>query len=304
MMRILWQCDFDELTMAREAPWRWRGITRINSVILPATVALLMSAPVAMAAAVAAPTMASVATPALAKPKAARPASASPRVKRILAMLYRRGKTLQNFSAAVRVTVNHLRSGETDINIGRIWYQRAKTGRTRFDIHFSILAVDGAIARHHADHDIIFDGRWLIDRNGSAKIYRKIEIAPPGARFNPLKLGQGPIPIPIGQRPQTVEREFQIVPVKVKHQRPHTVAIKLKPRDPKAFTFDSLTFVISTRLQLPVLIRRIDPDGTPTTAVFSKIVINKPMHHSFHVSPPPSDAGWTVTIKHMKRSAH
>ncbi len=277
-------------------------IMRIVLVALPTAAAILTPGLHATAASIAEPTMAAVTTPAMAKPKTARPASVSPRVKAILTMLYRRGKTLKNFSAAVRVTVNHLRSGETDINIGRIWYQRAKSGRTRFDIHFSILAVDGAIARHHADHDIIFDGRWLIDRNGSAKIYRKIEIAPPGGHFNPLKLGQGPIPIPIGQRPKTVEREFQIALVKVKHQGPHTVGIKLKPRDPKAFTFDSLTFVINTRLKLPVLIRRVDPDGTPTTAVFSKIVINKPMHHSFHVSPPPSDAGWTVTIKRIKRS--
>jgi hypothetical protein len=47
----------------------------------------------------------------------------------------------------------------------------------------------------------------------------------------------------------------------------------------------------------------VDPDGTPTTAVFSKTVINKPMHHSFHISPPPADAGWTVTIKRIKNGS-
>ncbi len=274
---------------------RWQGLN-------PMRVAAASVAALAAMAATPGLTVQAVTThrPAMAQKVAA---PVSPQVMRLLTMLYHRGKTLHNFKADVRVTVNHLRSGETDINMGRIWYQRTKNGRTRFDIHFSILAVDGAIARHHADHDIIFDGRWLIDRNGSAKIYRKIEVAPPGAHFNPLKLGEGPIPIPIGQRPETVLREFKITVVQMKHQPRHTVAIKLIPKNPKAFTFDSLTFVISTRLQLPISIRRVDPDGTPTTAVFSKIIVNKVMHHSFHISPPPSNAGWTVMIKRLKRSA-
>ena len=241
-----------------------------------------------------------LAAPAPVKQLPAAPAPVNPTIMHILQMLYHRGKTLKNFRAAVRVTVHHLRSGETDINIGRIWYEHSRKGHTRFDIHFSILAVDGAIARHHADHDIIFNGRWLIDRNGSAKIYRKIEIAPPGRHFNPLKLGEGPIPIPVGQRPLTVLREFHVNMPAKKTLPAHCVAIKLTPRNPKAFTFDSLTFIINTRLKLPVSIRRVDPDGTPTTAVFSKIIINKPMHHSFHISPPPVDEGWTVTIKRIK----
>ncbi|MGC8561052.1 MAG: LolA family protein [Phycisphaerae bacterium] len=247
--------------------------------------------------------LAAMAASAPAKPSPPMPAPANPKIMSILQMLYHRGETLKNFQAHVRVTVNHLRSGETDINIGRIWYEHPRKGHTEFDIHFSILAVDGAIARHHADHDIIFDGRWLIDRNGSAKIYRKIEIAPPGRHFNPLKLGEGPIPIPVGQRPLTVLREFHVKMPAKKKLSPNCVAIKLTPRNPKAFTFDSLTFLINTRLKLPVSIKRVDPDGTPTTAVFSKIVINKPMHHSFHISPPPADAGWTVTIKRIKNAS-
>ncbi len=225
---------------------------------------------------------------------------ASPQVMKILGMLYHRGGTLKNFTANLRVTIKHLRSGETDINLGKIWYENKK-GHTRFDIHFSILAVDGAIARHHADHDIIFDGRWLIDRDGSAKIYRKIEIAPPGTHFNPLKLGQGPIPIPIGQRPATVLREFHVRLLKPVKTQPHLVVLKLIPRDPKAFTFLSLTFWINTELQLPISIRRVDPDGTPTLAAFSKIKINAAMHHSFHVSPPPSNAGWTISIQRARK---
>ncbi len=213
----------------------------------------------------------------------------------ILKALQRRGKTLRNFQAHLVVQVHHLRTDEKDMNIGHIWYQQ-KNATTRFDIRFNMLVVDGAIAKRHADHDIVFDGRWLIDRNGSAKIFRKIEIAPPGRKFNPLRLGQGPIPIPIGQKPSDVEREFHVQLLKNKKMPPHTVGLKLIPRDKSAFTFVEVDFWINTHVWLPVKIIRTDPDGTPTTAILSKIVLNKSMRHDFHLSPPGQ--GWTVVVKH------
>ena len=215
----------------------------------------------------------------------------------ILNALQSRGKTLRNFQAHLVVQVHHLRTDEKDMNIGHIWYQQ-KNSTTRFDIRFNMLVVDGAIAKRHADHDIVFDGHWLIDRNGSAKIFRKIEIAPPGKKFNPLRLGQGPLPIPIGQKPADVEREFHVQLLKNKKMPPHTVGLKLIPRDKSAFTFVEVDFWINTRLWLPIKIIRTDPDGTPTTALLSKVVLNKPMRHDFHLSPPGS--GWTVVVKHYR----
>ena len=217
------------------------------------------------------------------------------RILKILKALRQRGKTLHNFQAHLVVRVHHLRTDEKDMNIGHIWYQQSN-GTTRFDIRFNMLVVDGAIAKRHADHDIVFDGRWLIDRNGSARIFRKIEIAPPGKKFNPLRLGQGPIPIPIGQKPADVEREFHVQLLKNKKMPPHTVGLKLIPRDKSAFTFVDVDFWINTHVWLPVKIIRTAPDGTPTTAILSKIVLNKPMRHDFHLSPPGS--GWTVVVKH------
>ena len=213
----------------------------------------------------------------------------------ILKALQQRGKTLRNFQAHLVVQVHHLRTDEKDMNIGHIWYQQ-KNSTTRFDIRFDMLVVDGAIAKRHADHDIVFDGHWLIDRNGSARIFRKIEIAPPGRKFNPLRLGQGPIPIPIGQKPADVEKEFHIQLLKNKNMPPHTVGLKLVPRDKSAFTFVEVDFWINTHDWLPVKIIRTDPDGTPTTAILSKIVLNKSMRHDFHLSPPGQ--GWTVVVKH------
>ncbi len=219
-----------------------------------------------------------------------------PAVYKWLRSLDERGQTLHNFSADIRMSVHHLRTDEKDINIGRIWYQTLK-GRTRFDIRFNVLVVDGAIARRHANHDIVFDGRWLIDRDGAAKIYRKVQVAPPGLHYDPLKLGQGPIPIPIGQSPAAVEKNFTVSLVPAVKADAGLIHLKLVPIDAKAFTFKRLELWIDPKLDLPVRILRIDPDSTPTLAVLTKVNVNGAMHHDFHVRPPPANAGWTIDIQ-------
>ncbi|NNM85821.1 MAG: outer membrane lipoprotein carrier protein LolA [Phycisphaerales bacterium] len=214
----------------------------------------------------------------------------------VLHALQDRGTTLKDFSANLRVRVHHLRTDETDINIGKIWYQR-QGSTSRFDIHFDILAVDGAIARKHADHDLVFDGRWFIDRDGAAKIFRKTEVAPPGSVVNPLKLGQGPLPIPIGQDPHEVLKDFHAQLLLNANGMEHLI---LKPRDKKVFDFDKLQFWIDPKLGIPVKIRRTDPDGTPTTATFTNIKINTGKAHDFHVHVPAPGSGWTVILQPWK----
>ncbi len=230
----------------------------------------------------------------------ARTAATSARVMRILRLLQKRAQTLHNFTADVRVKTHHLRTGETDIDIGRIWYQR-RGSRTRFDIRLDTLVVDGAIAKRHADHDFIFAGRWLIDRNGAAKIFRKTPVAPPGRRVNPLELGEGPIPIPIGRNPAAVLREFTVRLVKNRRRAPGLIHLRLTPRHKNMFTFKRLDFQIDRRIRLPVKIVRINSDGSPTTATLRHVRINQKMSHHFRIQTPPAGSGWTVEIHHWKQ---
>ncbi|HMD54448.1 MAG TPA: hypothetical protein VKJ65_07870, partial [Phycisphaerae bacterium] len=220
----------------------------------------------------------------------------SPQIMQCLQMLQQRGSTLQNFSADLQVTTDHARTQEEDIDIGAIHYQQS-AGSTQFDIHFDELVVDGAIASTNADHDILFDGQWLIDRDGSAKVYRKTQIAPPGGKFDPLKLGEGPIPIPIGQDPQEVLREFDVTLLPVDKSHAGLEGVRLVPRDPAAFTFTQMDFWIDPKTQLPLQIIRTDPDGDVTTAALKNFQINKSMNFVFQVQPPDENSGWTVEVQ-------
>jgi Flp pilus assembly protein TadD len=46
----------------------------------------------------------------------------------------------------------------------------------------------------------VFDGRWLTERIPEEQLVLKREVAPPGAKFDPLKIGEGPLPLPLGQK--------------------------------------------------------------------------------------------------------
>jgi hypothetical protein len=226
----------------------------------------------------------------------------SPQIESELQMLQQRGSTLQNFSADLEVTTDHARTQEEDIDIGNIHYQQGQSG-TQFDIHFDELVVDGAIASRNADHDILFDGQWLIDRDGAAKVYRKSQIAPPGQKFNPLKLGEGPIPIPIGQDPAEVLREFVVTLLPSDKEHAGLQGLRLVPHDPAAFTFTQMDFWIDPNIQLPVQIIRTDPDGDITTAALKNFQINKPMDFVFQVQPPDAASGWTVEVQPWQGSS-
>ncbi len=198
----------------------------------------------------------------------------SPLVWKTLGMLQRRGKTLHNFSADLLLTTSHPRTGETDENTGRVWYM--KRGKIiRFAIHFDKLIVDGSVAQAHARHDIVFDGRWLVDRDARAKIFRKTELVPPGKVYNPLKLGQGPVPVPIGQNRNKVLHDFQVTVAalpKGKRGRgalagpnlapSHTVCLRLVPKIRNVYRFKRLDVFINTKLQLPVEVVRTGVDGS------------------------------------------
>ncbi len=69
--------------------------------------------------------------------------------------------------------------------------------RRRFAIRFDQVVVGDR--RERDGRTFVFDGEWLTERIPSDKLMLKRQVAPPGAGFDPLKVGEGPLPIPLGQ---------------------------------------------------------------------------------------------------------
>ena len=80
--------------------------------------------------------------------------------------------------------------------------------KRKFAILFDTLVIDtrkSDVKKHY-----IFDGRWLAEIDHEHKLYVSREIVPPGRVLDPLKLGEGPFPLPIGQRKQRVLERFVV----------------------------------------------------------------------------------------------
>ena len=77
-----------------------------------------------------------------------------------------------------------------------------------FAVRFTHLFLDDV--RHEDRQDWIFDGRWLVERRYAAEQYVAREMARPGDEIDPLRLGEGPLPIPIGQRKADILARYEV----------------------------------------------------------------------------------------------
>jgi hypothetical protein len=46
----------------------------------------------------------------------------------------------------------------------------------------------------------VFDGQWLLELDFATRHFTRRQVVAPGETFDPLRIGEGPFPIPIGQR--------------------------------------------------------------------------------------------------------
>ncbi|MEO1717310.1 MAG: hypothetical protein AAFR76_09385, partial [Planctomycetota bacterium] len=78
----------------------------------------------------------------------------------------------------------------------------------RFAIRFDQTVVGGR--RERDGRTFVFDGEWLTERIPSEKLMLKRQVAPPGADFDPLKVGEGPLPIPLGQAKADILERYAV----------------------------------------------------------------------------------------------
>lgn len=55
----------------------------------------------------------------------------------------------------------------------------------------------------------VFDGRWLVEQDFKSKSYVRREIAREGDETDPMRLGEGPLPLPIGQKKQAILERYE-----------------------------------------------------------------------------------------------
>jgi hypothetical protein len=121
---------------------------------------------------------------------------------------------INTFGADVIYTRVFSLAGDEQTRQGKLAYQTITRGTAtepasrRFAIEFDTLRVGRRVDKESKFY--IFDGEWLVEKLPSEKLFIKRQVVAPGERFDPLRIGEGPFPVPVGQRREDVLSRYYV----------------------------------------------------------------------------------------------
>ncbi len=191
-------------------------------------------------------------------------------VEDLLDRLERSSADLRDFQARIRYDIWDAVTEEKQIRSGELIYQvDPDDGSRRFAILFDTF-IFGNRQEKEAKHYIFADG-WLVEIDHERKQFIKRQIVAPGKTFDPLKLGEGPFPLPIGQPKNEVLARFD---VKLLDAPSDPFLAKLltdrdvegmvlfpKPNTPEAEKFQRVELFYDRETMLPIGINAVAADA-------------------------------------------
>lgn len=183
-------------------------------------------------------------------------------IEALLDRLEARSAELRGFVAKITYEKYDDLLGRREIRSGELLYRvNSETANKTFAILFDKLIINRRQS-NHLQH-FIFDGRWLaeIDHESTPKQFIKRELVAPGETFDPLKLGEGPIPLPIGQSKSDVLARFNVAKASLpelgllSRLDPESVnSLRLVPKEhtPEAQEFSWIDIFYDRKTDLPV----------------------------------------------------
>lgn len=133
--------------------------------------------------------------------------AANASVDDVLEALHKRGDHLTDFDADVTQTTYDPASGDATVLSGRVLFHRSAGGETKVRVTFDARK-DGDKAPKPYKKEYALAGQWLVERDYARKRETRTQVLRPGEQIDLFKLGSGPFPLPIGQDPAEVKRQF------------------------------------------------------------------------------------------------
>lgn len=241
----------------------------------------------------------------------------------LLAALEKADEGVRTLSADVRYDRTMKLAGDRHIREGRLYFvqepaaQDAKKRKRSFGVHFDTLLVGERLA--DSPQVFVFDGVWFVEKRAAEKRYTKREVARAGDDFDPLKVGEGPMPLPIGQKAADIKAKYRaelLDPADGLREEekaglpflsntwqlrltPHPVAVEPgKPRPREEFKEIRLWYQRDTLL--PRLARTTSRGGDESFVVLLNLRTNETLPpDALDASEPPADAGWDVQVERL-----
>ena len=160
----------------------------------------------------------------------------------------------------------------------------------------------------------VFDGGWLFEFDDQRHQLIARELVPPGEQLDPLRIGEGPIPIPIGQKKEQVCQRFEVKftaqPVEPLLKRLENIqGLALHPKKNTGVDPDLGAICVWYDLAtlMPVAVTVTTKGGDEKILLLTKIEVNKALDDSatalLATEPPastPNGAAWRKDVRPYK----
>lgn len=220
------------------------------------------------------------------------------RVDRILTRLETR--EVRDLTAKVEWRLDYVGEDDPTVKLGQIWYMNADPV-PKFLAHFRQSRLGNRL--NEIDERHMFDGEWYVELQSATRTLTRRLIRRPDEEINPYRLGEGPFPVPFGQKKSDILREFEVAIVEPgdgKSAAPsNTHHLRLTPREDSQTgrTYKRVDLWIGTPEHeysgLPVKVRasKLDPSGqvnSHITVTFSEARLNQGFSsNTFELRKPP-----------------
>ncbi len=206
-----------------------------------------------------------------------------------------RGKTLNDFTADVRLQEDDEAVGNSIMRTGKVWFQKLPGNDARMRLTLDKKTVRGKTFEEKLEY--VYANGWLTDRDYGRKTNVRRQVVRPGEKINLLKLGQGPLPLPLGQDKADVHRLFEVRKIEPAKAGPaNTVDLQLTPKPGTKYEhkFDSVDFWIDTASEMPVKIQTTDGPEVRTWDL-SNIKVNTGLTDKDFTLSPVNEKEWQLS---------
>lgn len=133
----------------------------------------------------------------------------------LLTALETADRGLRRLSADVEYTKVFQPDGDVQVRRGSLFFtsdppaagsSAGEPDRRRFAVEFTVFFRGDR--REDEQQIFAFDGQWLMEKRPQEKWFHLRQVVRPGEAFDPLKIGQGPFPLPIGQKKADILAEY------------------------------------------------------------------------------------------------
>ncbi|TVQ30451.1 MAG: hypothetical protein EA376_12990 [Phycisphaeraceae bacterium] len=235
-------------------------------------------------------------------------------VHELLMALETADRGLETLAADVQYDRRLELQGDRHVRQGRLFYISENNGGARPSRSFAIGFTNLFIGeRRQEDPQFwIFDGEWLVEKKATEKQFIKRRVAPPDADFDPLRIGEGPMPIPIGQKAQDILARYDVerrTPDEL-FERDSPMAkfvkgshhLRLVPKPHRAEQDEFVELRLWYRWEethnrfLPRLARTKSHAGDESYVQLINIKVNQNIDRRIFDVTPPQAAGWDIQV--------